>query len=499
MGGTTAEKENTSVLEKKKVALGFAARLVEQAWGVPFELAGGRMGDLELPNLKISKLQCCMRTLATATHLHPKGLPISRGGRTAANPNQRLVFRVKLTCIMRPPISRAPLRALTTSTSTASTTPPNSQTTTRLFTTTSSRQEATVPPESPRFIPLPELPQSFEHKPTPIKGVLPVPRRIFTKRAHMAHKLQPNFVDDTAPKSRSEKLGQAPKSEKDAWRRLMAESRRTALGSGIKSLWRRKQYRDERDSRRADIHKQRNIAAASAPERPDEVFTRSTITAATLDTRVVRDPDYKMKKQLSQTRTAAIAHAKSEARKDAVQRLYVQASSFILTEEELADRVERVFAKDYFNKISGRKEGIYGTFYNMWDAYGPPPSVAAMTVQAKARRSGSGMASGQDTSEKKTLARQKMIAGELTGGALSVSGTVVDLLEETNGRMQESSRLFEEGVDRLNHDDEGVSDVVDDLIEAAARQNREQPVSSLAAFAEQSAQQAAKQRTDKTE
>lgn len=365
-----------------------------------------------------------------------------------------------------------------------------------------------MPPESPRFISLPELPQSSEHKPTPVKGVLPVPRQIFTKRAHMAHKLQPTFVEDTAPKSRSEKLGLAPKSEKDGWRRLMAESRRQALGSGIKSLWRRKQYRDARANRRAEAHKARNIADATAPERPDEVFTRATITAATLETKVIRDPAYDEKKRLSQARTAAVAQIKSEARKDAIQRLYVQATNFILSEAELAERVERLFTEDYFEKIKGKGQHMGGPPHNAWDAHRAPPSVKELL--AEQAQVSSKLTTVMKDADSKTLERQKMVAGELTGGALSVGGGLVDVEEkEKGGPTDEVTRQFVSDISALSEGFAGAGsasasqiaqqeqvpdprDVVTEFDESYAEQmsRQQQSVLSVSQLAEQSAQRA---------
>lgn len=315
---------------------------------------------------------------------------------------------------MPPPIPRAPLRSLG-STKLAPAAPSAAA---RLFGTTAPlRDEVLVPPESPRFIPLPDMPQNDETKRPPVRGRLPVPRELFTKRAHARHKLSAHFVEDTAPRSAAELAGEPPKSEKDAWRRLMAESRRQALGSGIDSLWRRKVRREATAKARADAHGARNLAAARAPERPDEAFTRGTITAATLNTAVPRDPLYAERQRESAARTAALLQAKAEARKDAVQRLYVEASRFIVTEEELAAKVDEIFSDDHFHK-AGVGRGRYGA-ENVWQGHGRPVTVKDMFAELKGTHKN--LFNRYRPEETKTAQRQKIVAGELTGGALSVT------------------------------------------------------------------------------
>lgn len=237
----------------------------------------------------------------------------------------------------------------------------------------------------------------------------------------MAHKIAPTFIEDTVPRSKAELAGLPPKSEKDSWKRLMAESRRTALASGIDSLWKRKRSREKREKSRADGRLRQNLEDARAPERPDEVFTRGTVTQATLNTTVIRDPEYAPRQLMSQQRTAAINQAKSEARKDSVQRLYVEAGRFILTEEELAKKVNDIFVENRFHSLASGGGTWWGA-ENMWEAYGPPIKVADMF--ADMRGTSHRVSKAYQTASNKTAQRQKVVAGELTGGALSVTDIV---------------------------------------------------------------------------
>lgn len=288
----------------------------------------------------------------------------------------------------------------------------------RGFATTPARRAVEIPPESPRYIPLPELRQSAETKRPVVKGHLPVPREIFTRRARMAHKLQPGFVDDTAPRSAAERAGLPPKSDKDAWRRRMAESRRSALGAGLSSLWRRKHTREARQRARADAKLARHREARARPERPDELHTRGTVTLATLDTSVVRDPEYEAKQLAKQERTAARAKAKSEARKDAVQRLYVEAGRFILTEQELAAKIEDVFSPEYLPNLARSRSANWWGAANIWEALGRPLRMGEMF--SSTTNYGQRSEHWGKSAQRKTDERQRILAGELTGGALAV-------------------------------------------------------------------------------
>lgn len=319
---------------------------------------------------------------------------------------------------MAPTLPRAPLRTLS-STILPSTTTSAPSTALRTFSTTLPRHEVDIPPESPRFINLPELPQSSEDKKPPVKGILPVPREIFHRRNNGSHKIQADFVEHTAPRSRAEAAGEAPRSDRDAWKRALAESRRKALATGIDKLWARKNTREGRAKQRAESHRQRNLAAANAPEGLDDVFTRGTVPQATLETKVIRDPMYRERQLESQERTAALQQARSDARKDAIQRLYVEAGSFIVNEEQLAQRVEQIFGDAHFRNQGAWKGKLHAE--NVWDKHGPPTAIRGLFANLKGT-SKKAVESYGAAGIQFTTRRQKMVAGELTGGAVSAGG-----------------------------------------------------------------------------
>ncbi|KAL2180526.1 uncharacterized protein P884DRAFT_81051 [Thermothelomyces heterothallicus CBS 202.75] len=310
-------------------------------------------------------------------------------------------------------------RISTTSTTTMTTTATTTATVTtrtctpawRAFSTTPSiSQSLAVPPESPKFITVPEPPQSAEHKLPPIRGHLPVPRDVFPKRDGN-RKVKQEWIDAATPVSKAEAAGEPPKSEEEARRRVFAAARRKALASGITGLYVRKTQRQQRVQARAERRRKANLAAATAPERLDDVLTRPTVRASTaLQTTVIPDPDRFAKAEAARERHRQETELKAEARRDALAQLYVAAQQFIIDEAELEARVEAIFTPDY-HRVGGINRG-----QSIWDQDAAPVSVA--DLQAEMLGTSSKAIDANKPVAMKTTKRQKAVAEELTGGKL---------------------------------------------------------------------------------
>ena len=285
----------------------------------------------------------------------------------------------------------------------------------RAFSTSSVRLNTHIPPESPKFIKVPTPPQSAEVKKPWQKGTLPVARDIFHKRAGGAGKVAAGYVERTAPRSAAEAAGQAPRSDVDAWKRSMAESRRQSLAAGLQGLWKRKQRRERLAGAKAQANFERNRAAALAPEGQDDVLTRSSVRLHTSqNTAVAPDPERPAKIAESAARTAALLAAKSEARKDALQQLYIAAGDFIVTEAELEAKINELFDEKYWER-QGSQRGFFGS-ENAWDAYGPPIQVRNMLDELN--RTQQRAMDFNTTDLSRTAKRQKTVTEELTGGKM---------------------------------------------------------------------------------
>ncbi|KAI1423189.1 hypothetical protein F5Y12DRAFT_758577 [Xylaria sp. FL1777] len=288
----------------------------------------------------------------------------------------------------------------------------------RLFSSTSRAPSQRIPPESPLFINVPNPPQdqSIEAKREQkrVRGFVPVPRRIFPRRdGH--EKATDEWLGRAAPEPRNKASQQSePASELQAWKRRMAANRRENMRTGVRDLWARKQRLDSRRLAVRTAKLAANRAAALAPEREDERLTRGSINEGTLQTTVVRDPLRFKTALASAARTAAVAADKSEARRDAIQALYMNARSFIVSEGELETFVNKEFADDRFDRWGASSAG-YRT-ENIWDLENEPMSVARMLKDVQ--RNSETLVADMTSEKTRTDRRQKRVAEELTGGKM---------------------------------------------------------------------------------
>ncbi|KAI1182060.1 hypothetical protein F5B17DRAFT_216924 [Nemania serpens] len=288
---------------------------------------------------------------------------------------------------------------------------------TRPFTSTPGLHAQRIPPESPLFINVPNPPQdqSIEARRElkPVRGFIPVPRRIFAHRdSH--RKPTDEWLERAAPLPTSPRSREGPRSELEAWKRKMAAGRRENMRLGVRDLWSRKQRLDAARSATRAAKLAANKAAAMAPEREDERLTRGTVNAGTLQTAVALDPQRFERALASAQRTASVADDKSQARCDAVQALYMNARSFIVSEAELEAVVNSEFADDHFDNMGQSGAGF--RIQNIWDAHNVPMSVADMLKELQ--RNSDGLVNDMTSESTRTVRRQKRVAEELTGGKM---------------------------------------------------------------------------------
>ncbi|KAL5327750.1 hypothetical protein ACEPPN_005455 [Leptodophora sp. 'Broadleaf-Isolate-01'] len=298
---------------------------------------------------------------------------------------------------MPPSLSRTSLNSLSRCRCPSNTVP------LRSFSTTPSL--ASIGPENPKFIEIPVPPQHQALPKIDVKGTLPPPRNIFPRRA--GDKISPEYLAAVTPEPLSQTT---PQNEFVAWKRRMAESRRTNLREGLMELHKRKTLQDKMVAARS---KNRSIArekALHAPQREDERLTNPTVTELnrTLQTGPVPDPGRATRVEEKKARVEAIALAKEEERRDALHTLYMNARSFITTEEELDAEIEKIFVADPHER--GNMDS------NIWTAVRPPPSIQQMlsavnNTQKEAVKFHAGPAA-------LTGRRMKKIAQELTGGRM---------------------------------------------------------------------------------
>lgn len=306
-----------------------------------------------------------------------------------------MASRCSCTALTKLPIGRSTSQSLTS----------------RSFSTTTSQQRGLprISPESPDWIQIPRARQdrASESKPVKPKGTLPVPRALFPDGARNP-KLQPDFLAKSAPLPTNAASQQParPGSATDI-RRRMAEHRRANLAAGVEGLWQRKQQHEARLERTAAAHQALTLRRRNAPERADDVLTRSTVLTATAqNVAVLPDPDRFARAEASRARTLAEAARKSAARHAALVALYMRAGDFIVDEDHLAAEVDKLFGDDYFKKQASSTSTDAD---NAWDVWGAPPTLQHL-----------GHLATKDATEhtSRTAKRQKSIAEELTGGQM---------------------------------------------------------------------------------
>lgn len=238
-----------------------------------------------------------------------------------------------------------------------------------------------------------------------------MPREIFP-RVEGDRKVRADYINQTVPKPVQK---QKPKNSSQEWKQKMANTRRQNLEKGLKELWVRRNRRDavqnERVGRKFEDHHQ----AVKAPERADDVLTRSTVLEAVLETRTIPDPERFKRAKERRVKNEKIMVAKREARRDALMELYINASNFIVSESELKAEIDTIFAEDFFHK-QGFDVGRYGSAENTWDVWGKPTSINDMleTTTGVSTK----IMDFYETEYDRSVKRQKRIAEEFTGGKM---------------------------------------------------------------------------------
>ncbi|KAE9366876.1 hypothetical protein N431DRAFT_417819 [Stipitochalara longipes BDJ] len=259
-----------------------------------------------------------------------------------------------------------------------------------------------IGPVSPKFIEVPTTPQPQARQKLDIKGTLPPPRNLFPARA--IKKTSKGYLNAVTkePKERPE-----PANEYAAWKRRMAASRRGNLREGLVELYKRKKDHDGAVAARSKTRQEERGRRLHAPQREDERLTDPTIKEANriLQSGPIPDPNRETRVAEKAARVQAKEAAREEQRKNALHTLYMQARSFITTEEQLDAKIEEIFT-----------EARDGESDSVWDNLDAPPTVQDMLsainkTESKAVRFHSGPA-------QLTGQRMKKLAEELTGGKM---------------------------------------------------------------------------------
>lgn len=263
-----------------------------------------------------------------------------------------------------------------------------------------------VGPESPHFIDVPKIVQPTNPSKPHVRGTLPVPRELFPARR--ADKPRKPYIDAATPLPKTERTVSPFSSdpEKQAWKHKMAEVRRQNLREGLQELYARKKSAEGRMISRSLESQNRRDRILQQSEREDERLTRPSTIQAMMPHKqpVLPDPNREERLALSQARMEAKLAQKEAERKQHLQSLYMNARTFITTEEQLAAEIDRVFPEG--ENESWRNDHQPGE--NIWNL-GNPPTINSLAGKTRASES-----LRWDLSQN----RVKKLAEAITGGKL---------------------------------------------------------------------------------
>ena len=274
-----------------------------------------------------------------------------------------------------------------------------------------------IPPESPKYIAIPQSRQIERVNRPWIKGVLPIPRKIFP-RSLKKDKTSPEYIQATTPTPKV-LVKPLPKdlsvAEYITYKAKQATARRRNLREGITELYNRKQLMDHEVATRSAAKQAQNRRLLYAPARDDEQFTATSVPHAIQPSihRGLPDPNREERVAEMRRRTQAQLAAKREERLNMLHTLYMNARDFITTEAELEKLVDNVFDdQEQFSTA-------YTTGENIWNLGHPETVKTLLGIQERTGpQTAIDRAEGYGTVTRKRLNR---IAEELTGGKMDIA------------------------------------------------------------------------------
>ncbi|KAK8237792.1 hypothetical protein IWZ00DRAFT_221219 [Phyllosticta capitalensis] len=204
-----------------------------------------------------------------------------------------------------------------------------------------------IPPESPRYIDIPIQKQIKATKAPIIKGALPVPRNIFVTRSEIPKHTE-EFIASATREPAREPITTGQHVAKTKYKAKLANIRRRSLRVGIANLHRRKERSDSKWATRGATRQEAQRALLSAPEPLDEQLTKTSVIKAVRN--LMRGP----RGRRTDAESTAIKRWNAERRQmmktaernDQLHTLYMHARDFIVTEEQLASKIDQVFGTE---------------------------------------------------------------------------------------------------------------------------------------------------------
>ncbi|OQD70619.1 hypothetical protein PENDEC_c022G01015 [Penicillium decumbens] len=261
----------------------------------------------------------------------------------------------------------------------------NSRTATRQVRGFSTSANLRIGPESPHFIEAPRPVQPSNPAKPHVKGTLPVPRELFPARRQ--DKPRKTYLDAATPLPLIERKVNIKSAdpEKQAFKIKMAELRRSNLREGLRKLYKRKQIAEQTVFERSLENQARRERVLQQPEPEDERLTRSSVVEAMQPQKgaALSDPNREARLALSQARMEAKQAQKASIQQENIHSLYMNARTFIVTEEQLAAEIDRAFPEG--ENEAWRNDHQQGE--NIWNL-GMPPTVQHLVNASRRSETG---------------------------------------------------------------------------------------------------------------
>ncbi|KAJ5171706.1 hypothetical protein N7492_004299 [Penicillium capsulatum] len=263
-----------------------------------------------------------------------------------------------------------------------------------------------VGPESPHFIDVPRVLQPSNPVKPKVKGTLPVPRELFPSRR--TDKPGKAYLDAVTPFPSTPRQVN-PKSndpEKQAFKLKMAILRRQNLRDGLRGLYKRKRAAEETMFTRSLENQARRERVLRQPEPEGDRLTRPSVVQAMQPQKhsTLADPNREARLALSQARLEAREAEKTAQKQEDIQSLYMNARSFITTEEQLAAEIDRVFP----DGVNEAWSNDHQRGENIWNL-GLPPNVQNIVYESQ---------KSETARWDLTQERVKKLAEQITGGKM---------------------------------------------------------------------------------
>ncbi|KAL8867398.1 MAG: hypothetical protein Q9174_005692 [Haloplaca sp. 1 TL-2023] len=291
----------------------------------------------------------------------------------------------------------------------------------RHLSTSSSTRRPSLGPESPSFIHVPKPPQENEPYRPHIKGVLPVPRKIFPRSGK--DKTSPEYISAATRDPQPRKpTSRPPLHDPQALHHIdfkskLAADRRRNLRESLHELADRKQKIDARYLARSTAKQDKRAALLSAPTPADEQHTSPSILSTSLPSSRrggLPDPDREARIAAKAANHARHTAFKVSERRNALHTLYMNARSFIVTEAALTEAVEKAFDPNNDQFTSDERRGL-----SIWNR-GYPETVKEMLGAANQNGKGGDFRAVQKMSGYSNITDERMgkLGEALTGGKM---------------------------------------------------------------------------------